>query len=58
MEVNISKNNIISSVTILFQEHKKNITRGHLVGTNVKGGQQLDPTTFICNYYEYIILTQ
>ncbi len=57
MEVNISKNNIISSVTILFQEHK-NITRGHLIGKNFKGGQQLDPTTFICNYYEYIILTQ
>ncbi len=57
MEVNISKNNIISSVTIFFQE-QKNTTRGHLIGKNFKGGQQLDPTTFICKYYEYIILTQ
>ncbi len=57
MKVNISKNNIISSVTIFFQEHKNN-TRGHLIGTSVMGGQQLDPTTSIRNYYEYIILTQ
>jgi hypothetical protein len=54
MEVNISKNNIINSVTIFWKV--KNTIKGHLIGTITKGGQQLDPVTFTCTYYEHIIL--
>ncbi len=56
MVVNISRDNTINSVTIFFQESKNNM-RGHLIGIIAKGGKQLDPATFTCIYYEYIILT-